>query len=169
MKKTFSALILLGLISVQPLFAMSIGRDGAPYTENEVQWQPVKYEDRDTGFVAALPGEPRSGFSNGNVYAYSKFKQTAYEIHSSLNERYQPPKEEKLFLFDLEIAFSEEAEVELISSEQSNILYIAEIRFKSADKIARLYCSSNQLYWAIVAGDDLMLASDFFETIQITK
>lgn len=169
MKKTLSTLILLGLISAQPLFAMSVGRDGAPYTENAVQWQPVKYEDRDTGFVAALPGEPKSGFSNGNVYAYSKFKQTSYEIHSSLNKRYQPPEEEKLFLDQIETAFSEEAQVKSISSEQSNILYIAEIHFKSADKIVRLYCSSNQLYWAIVAGDDLTLAPDFFETIQITK
>ncbi|MCH9626100.1 MAG: hypothetical protein S4CHLAM123_12910 [Chlamydiales bacterium] len=69
----------------------------------------------------------------------------------------------------IETAFSEEATVESISSEQSHVLYIAEIRFKSADKIVRLYCSSNQLYWAIVAGDDLMLASDFFDTIQIKK
>ena len=66
-------------------------------------------------------------------------------------------------------AFGSDVSVTSVPSTQKSVLYIAEMHFADEPKVARLFCSKNRLYWAIVEGDNLELATEFFESIQITK
>ncbi len=167
MKKILISIVLL--FSIQQLSAFSIGKEGQPYFENSIEWQPVKYDDDDAGFYMAFPEMPKCGLSNGDVYAYSKYKNVHYEMHTSLSGRFLPPKKEYDFMMLVNDAFAAEAEILVIPSSQKNVKYIAEIYWNKMGKVVRLYCSSNQLYWVIVEGEDLTLAPLFFDTVNITK
>lgn len=160
---------LFTLASTETLSAMSIGRDGTSYFENDVEWQKVSYRNDDAGFEALIPGSPISGISNGDVYVHSKYQNVHYEIHCSLDERYKPQKKEQNFIQKVAEAFEEESTVEPIGSDQKTVKYIAEIYHNEGNKITRVYCSKNCLYWAIVEGENLSLAPLFFDSIEITK
>lgn len=166
-KFIFAALLLSANLS--PLAAMSIGREGPSYFENEIEWQKVAYKNDDTGFTATIPGSPKSGMSNGDVYTYSNYQGVSYEINCSLNQRYIAPKKETKFMDQVKNAFENEALVEAIKPTQKKVKYIAEMRFNDSKKICRIYCSKNCLYKALVEGDDLSLAPLFFDSIQITE
>ncbi len=168
-KNIWICFIALMLVSFQTLSALSFGQDGAPYVENNIKWQPVKYENDDAGFKAAHPGSPHTGLSGGDVYTYSQYKGADYEIHTSLTKRYQPPKNEIAFMQQVENAFADEADIIAVPSSQKTVKYIAELYFKKTNKVVRIYCSSNSLYFDIVEGKDLTLFPLFFDTIQITK
>lgn len=170
--KKFQIFIFTALLSFTLtgfLSAFSIGREGSPYVENGINWQGVCYKNNDAGFIASMPGSPTSGISGGDAYSYSNYKDVDYEIHTSLSTRYTPPKKEKDFIKQVQDAFIGEATVVPVSSNQSNVKYIAEIYFNEESKIVRVYCSNNCLYWAIVDGNDLSLAFLFFDMIIITK
>jgi len=156
-------------LAINSLSAFSVGRDGDPYFEEAVSWQPVKYVNHDCGYKAALPGDSRSCLANDLVYNYSEFEGTVYEIHTNLNGRYQPPKTEHEFLTQIEVAFGDIVEIQPILSNQRKVKYVVDLVWKEKNKMARLFCSSNQLYWALIEGNDLSLAPFFFETVQITK
>lgn len=164
----FILTLIFSLLGTETLSAMSIGREGTSYFENDIEWQRVSYKDDDAGFEALIPGSPSSGISNGDVYTHSKYQNVRYEIHCRLNERYKPQKKEQNFIQKVAEAF-EEALVEPIISDQKTVKYIAEIYYNEESKIARVYCSKNCLYWAIVEGEDLSLAPIFFDSIEITK
>lgn len=166
-KFVIAALLLSANLS--PLTAMSIGREGPSYIENEIEWQKVSYDNDDTGFTARIPGSPKSGLSGGDVYTYSNYRGVSYEINCSLNERYIAPKKENKFMNQVRNAFEKDAVVEAIKPNQKKVKYIAELRFNETNKICRIYCSKNCLYKAIVEGEDLSLAHLFFDSIQITE
>ena len=151
------------------LSAMFVGRDGDPYWSDGIEWQQVKYDNRDNGFSAHLPGKVTSGLTNGNVYCFSEYDSTYYEVHVSLNQRYQPPKKESQFINQLKEAFGCDVSIRSIPSGQKRVRYIVELCWGEEGKIARIYCTSNQIYWAAVEGDNLDLAPLFFDKIQITK
>lgn len=166
---TFFFTAILTFMLTENLSAMSIGRDGASYFENDIEWQKVSYENDDVGFIALIPGSPKSGIAGENVFTYSKYQDVDYEIHCSLNERYIPPENEKMFIQQIENAFSNNVIISSIQSNQRKVKYIAEIYFYEKNKIARVYCSQNYLYWMLVQGKDLSIAPLFFEAIEITK
>lgn len=159
-------LLLLTLFSSSALFAFSIGRDGTPVTIENISWQPVKYVDSDVGFTALLPGSPSSGFASGDVYVYSIYDEVHYEINCSMGGRYSPLATEALFVNQI-VAANAGAKVTSVPVNQPNIKYIVDI--VSEGSMVRLFCSTNQLYWAIVEGSDLSLATTFFDSIKITK
>lgn len=161
--------LFLAVISFQDLSAFSIGRDGDPYWENNVQWQRVKYDNGDTGFTASLPGEPKSGLVNMYAYSQSYHDGAYYEIHTSINERYKPPKKESDFVKQVKDAISSPADIVAIRCKMKNVKYVVEIRYKGTTDVSRIYCSSNQLYWALVEGKNAKLASQFFDSIKITR
>lgn len=155
--------------SQNDISALSIGRVGDAFFEEDTCWQRVVYKNDDAGFEAAIPGSPKSGLSNDTVYTYSKYQNVDYEIHCSLTERYTAPKSEANFIRQVEEAFGNDAEVTAIATNQKTVKYIAEMYFINESKIIRIYCGKNRLYWAIVEGEDLTLAPLFFESIDITK
>jgi len=163
----FTAILTFAI--TENLFGMSIGRDGASYLDNSIEWQEVSYKNDDAGFIASIPGSPSSGISGAMVYIYSEYQGVEYEIHSDLNDRYAPPKKERDFIKQLEEVFVCRGKVLPVASNQAKVKYIAEILHYEGNQITRVYCSKNCLYWAIVAGKDLSIAPIFFETIEITK
>jgi hypothetical protein len=162
-----TAILTLGI--AENLSAFSIGRDGDSYVENEIEWQNVSYSNDDVGFVASIPGSPKSGVSNGDAFTYSQYRGVDYEIHTSLNDRFAPPSSERELIQEIETAFGDKANIVLIPSNQAKVKYIAELSFNNESKIARIYWSHNSIYWAIVEGKDLSLAPQFFDTLKITK
>ncbi len=148
---------------------MSIGKKGEPYLENNIQWQQVEYVNSDAGFLAALPGTPSSGLSNGYVFSGSHYEKDYYEINASLSQRYTPPATEREFIRQVEEAFKDEATVTPVSLKQGQVRYCADIHYTKESKKVRLFCSRNCLYWAIIEGDNLTLAPSFFNSVQITK
>ena len=149
--------------------AFEIGKKGKSFTHDNVLWQPVEYVDKDVGFKASIPGVPNSGLANEFVYSGSVYDGVTYEVHSNLKTRFAPPTKKSDFLILLKQSFPKDVEVVLIPTTKKNVLYLAEIRFSKEEKLARIYCSKNQLYWAIVQGDDFSLAPYFFDSVQITK
>lgn len=169
MKSILSLIMCLFVTFAGDLDAMSIGRDGQPFYVGDVQWQAVKFEDKEIGFTANIPGSPKSGLSNADVFSGSTYQNIYYEINTELNARYTPPKTSKEFLKQVSEAYSDEATVQMIPPAQANVKYIADVLYHSQNKLVRVLCSRNQLYYAIVEGSDLSLAHTFFNSIIITK
>jgi len=71
--------------------------------------------------------------------------------------------------FGYKAAFGDAVEIQPIPSNQRRVKYVVDLVWKEKNKMARVFCSSNQLYWALVEGQNLSLAPFFFETVQITK
>lgn len=151
------------------LSALSIGREGDPYFENGIDWQKVCYKNENSGFEAVLPGSPSSGLSGKDVFTHSNYLDVDYEIHCSYATSFIVPKTAKLFLQKIEEVFGHEAMVITLPSNQKKVKYIAEIYYNEENKVVRVFCSKNWLYWAIVQGEDLSLAPLFFESIKISK
>lgn len=168
MKKWIYSIVSI-LIFSQSLTAMTIGPEGESYEENNIVWQPVQYENDDTGFSAALPGDPQSGIADGNAYCYSKYDHVHYQIHTMLNGYYQPPSNQKKFLKQIEEALGSVAIIQPVDSQLKNVEYVVDLYWFDTERVTRVFCSSNQLYWANVQGPDLTLAPLFFDKIRITK
>lgn len=113
---------------------------------------------------------PHSQGLQNQVFPMKMFILTPHhEIHTSYNSRYLPPKTEKEFTQQVKEAFTESVKVISIPSNQKTIKYICELYFNDGSKVVRLICSSNNLYWCLVQGNDLTLAPLFFDTVKITK
>lgn len=168
MSKLAKFFVLAAILCLNSLYAMSIGREGEPFFIEDIQWQHVCYKNNDAGFTATIPGEPRSGIANSDAYTHSNYKGVNYEIHCSLSKRIVPWKKYELFVQEVKNAF-EEAQVVEVVSDQPNVKYVVDVYFINTSKAIRLFCSHNCLYWAIVEGGDLSLASLFFDSIQITN
>ncbi|MCP5469225.1 MAG: hypothetical protein H7A36_01810 [Chlamydiales bacterium] len=160
-------LICLFLLFATTAFAFTIGRDGEPYTFEGNEWQNCTYENGAFGFAAAFPGKPFSGIANSNAYAHSQHNGTDYEVHCSIAQSYTPPPSQQLFMQQVQAAFGKDGIVKMMSVDQSGALYVAQITFRGVNRVVRIYCSSNQLYWAIVQGDDFTLAPAFFNSIRV--
>lgn len=152
-----------------PLSALSIGRDGSSYIQDEIEWQDVSYKDTDAGFTGTLPGSPRSGLIDGCAYCMSDYNGTLFQFNTEIGVTYKPPKKEKDFIRQLSEAFGDDASISSISLSQKNVKYCAELNFHDGDKIIRVYSSKNRLYFAIIEGEDLSLAPFVFDSFQITK
>ena len=87
MRKLFTLawLFALSLVTVEPLSAMSIGRVDEPFDQNNIIWQKVVYDDRTSGFKVCMPGAPKSGISNGNIYTASNYDGIDYEVHTGFS------------------------------------------------------------------------------------
>lgn len=166
---TFVFFIFCNSMLIPPLSAMSIGRDGPSYIQDGIEWQHVYYKDSDAGFTGTLPGSPMSGISNGCAYSGSEYNDVIFEFHTQLGEQYNPPKKEKDFINELYEAFGTEALISSVYSTQKRVKYCADIIFNDGNKMIRVFCSKNRLYWAIIAGADLSLAPFVFESFQVTK
>jgi hypothetical protein len=169
-KSFFTMLLVLSAFSMQS-FALSIGRNGTAYEENGISWQPVQLNDNNQGFTAALPGQPRSGISTPWYFVYSKHQMTDYEIHTSASERFLPPGSEADFLKSMENDIEENEYFVPITAAAPEVLYAAEIYTNDKQtgemvKIWRQYWTAdNRIYYAIVEGQNLSLAPEFFNKI----
>jgi hypothetical protein len=171
LRKYFILLFAGICLSFQALSALTIGKVGTHYTANGIKWTTVEYNNNDNGFKASFPGRVKSGISKGNIFIRGEYQEVTYEVHCSINGRYNPPKKESEFIASFEEAFADTAVVSSTSS-HDKVLYTVDLYFIEESKVARIMCSYNQLYWAIVEGEDFSLVPhyfDFFEGIEIIK
>lgn len=157
-----------------PSFAMTIGRDGDPYEENGVLWQPVKFEENNRGFKAEFPGKPMSGISTPWYYISSSFGLSEYEIHTHMSDRYELPKNETQFN-DILLTLVENNEMYTILKPSNHaVRYEAEVLTRDLNtgnhtKIWRLYWTSDErVYIAIVEGD-ISSSAQFFNKIRFVS
>ncbi len=121
------------------------------------------------GYSASFPGEFCGSFVTGEEAFSSSWDQDViYGIFTDENTIYSSLDSADAFLSCLQKGYPNEV-VSLIPSTQEEVSYIGEIQFNQESKIVRIYCSQNPLYMALVAGEDLSGASQFFDSIQITK
>ena len=165
----FVVFIFCNCMLTPSLSALSIGRDGSSYVQDGIEWQKVCYKDSDAGFTGTLPGSPSSGISDGWAFSSSKYNGVLFEFHTELGAIYNPPETEKEFINGLYEVFGTKASISPISSPQKNVKYCAEMIFNNENKIGRVFCSENRLYWAIVDGADLSLAPFVFDSFQVTQ
>jgi hypothetical protein len=174
-KSIFFVFLFLFSTIVTQSFAMSIGRDGESYEENDISWQPVKFNENNQGFRAAFPGEPMSGISSPWYYIYSKHGMSEYEIHTHMNERYLLPDTEKEFLDTVQKTLGENEFLTPLNISDSVVRFSAQIMTSDIDtgqlvKMWRIYWTSdNRMYYAIIAGEDFSAAAAFFSKITFTS
>lgn len=79
LKKLLLALCLCATVQLSAM-NMSLGCSGDPIERDGVSWQPVRYEDRDTGraFYAQMPGSPHAAFSSDNGYGLESTHEKAF-------------------------------------------------------------------------------------------
>ncbi|MDN3508306.1 MAG: hypothetical protein P0S94_05245 [Simkaniaceae bacterium] len=153
-------------LMIGSLWSFSVGREGDPVKIHGHSWQKVKYDNGDAYFSAMLPGEPRSGMSGAGIYSGSNYNGTSFEINTSYGQRYTSGKTKKLFLSEVKKVFSKYGNVKLIKPVPGS-KYCAEVKYSSGKEIRQVYASPNFLYYAIVEGDDLSLASQFFKSVVV--
>lgn len=163
-----TALLTLCLLGTTGLNALSIGREGAPFLQDDIEWQMVKYEHNDCGFVATLPGSPRSGIRNASVYTASTLNDTHYEVHTPFANLSAKPSLED-FVANVQRSLGEKASVNLLPSNQQAVIAIVEVIFHSESKLMRMYYCDKNIYYAYATGEELSLAPAFFESITIIK
>lgn len=171
--KALYLFVTIFLITVDQSYAMYFGHQGNPYVENEISWQPIRFEDDDnSGFKAAFPGEPRSGISTPWYFVNSKYQETIYEIHTHMNHLFDWNSEDD-FIDECNKAFASEYAIlsvaELTIPHVKKCVEILKYDSNSKDlvKILRIYWTADKrLYYAIIEGKDFSLVSDFFNKIQ---
>ncbi len=172
LRKYFILLFAGICLSFQALSALTIGKVGTHYTANGIKWTTVEYYNNDNGFKASFPGRDKSCISKGNIFIRGEYQEVTYELHCSINGRYNPPETESEFIAFIEETFADDVRIVPMPSNQDKVLYMVDIYFIEESKVARIMCSHNQLYWAIVEGEGFSLVPlylDFFEGIEIIK
>jgi hypothetical protein len=170
-KSLFLMLLTFSVATTQSFAAMSIGRNGSPYVENGISWQPVQFTENNQGFTAAVPGQPKSGITTPWYFVYSNYEKTDYEIHTSANERFLPPSSDADFLTTMEKLIDANEYFIPVEAAFPEVLYAAEVSTNDQEtgdlvKIWRLYWTAdNRMYYAVVDGPDLSLAPEFFNKI----
>lgn len=173
-RAAISMLLVFSAASAPSFAAMSIGRNGSPYEENGISWQPVQFNENGQGFKAALPGQPKSGITGAWYFVYSNYEETDYEIHTSCRARSLPPSSDADFLTYMEKEIDDNEYFVPVDAALPDVLYAAEISTNNKEtgnleKIYRLYWTADKrIYYAVVSGPNLSLAPDFFKTITFT-
>ena len=163
--------LILSFVSFSTLSAFSIGRSGAAYEEDGILWQPVRYEDRDGGYVADIPGRPVSGLRGDILFIASEYEDSTFIIFHSAWERFIPAASEAEFIKELKAVLQKNQKLKAITVDDPEVYYAVEIvrsdrRSKALLDVRRVYQTSNQLYFALVEGEDYALAQEFFSRIR---
>lgn len=166
-------LLALFVVSLPPLMEATLGEYGNSFNYKKIKWHPVRYldHDNDIGFKAIVPVHGLvAKKKEGDVFVFGQANNVAYEVHCSEKGRFEPPASSDDFIKKVEKVFKKDADVILLPGTMKNVHYIADIAYKKGHKRVRIYCSKNQLYWAIIQpldGKEPEHAEFFFNSIEI--
>ena len=164
-------LLILCLLAITgPLSAMSLkmGRNGPPFTENGIQWQPVHYQEssKNRYLAANLPGEPRTSLSSEGIFLNSNYENAFYQVQVLGDNAPKTIKEAKELLEktrDLQIN-------KVRKSPQPNCNFAIEYQVKTDQSLIRgcFFGTDSGAYLAVSDGDNL-IAKPFFESVKFSQ
>lgn len=161
---------LLAILFFNSLCAISLGKLGQPFQQDNVEWQLVNYQDGGVMMTAAMPGSPKTGITNDWCFICSQYLGSEYEIHFNPKLRFATPK-----TLDGFIAFFQSqphTTITPLESTQPGVIYELELRTYTQDdteleQISHVYATHDHIYFAIVVGQDFSLADRFFASFTI--
>ena len=168
---TTALLSALLVITAMPLSAMSVGREGTPYMQDGIQWQPVYIKDDNGELNAALPGDPHSGFSDGWFWVASEYNGGIYDIKTP-GAKFTPPKTLEVLLAQAQYLLPAGTTINVLESIQPAVRFVLECLIQEdgeAPRILRIYTTDKLLFVAAVQDEDLTLSEAFFKTINVIR
>lgn len=143
--------------------SLSMGRDGEPFTEEGIKWQPVHYSSDERYVKANLPGEPRSVMSSDGIYMYSNYDNAIYElqIQNMFPEKPEEGKKQLEKTSGLKVT-------KIVKAPQPGCLYAIEYQLKTDNSSlkGRLFATKKGAYLALSNGE---VAEAFFESVKFSQ
>jgi len=149
--------------------AISMGKDGFPFSVDSVQWQAYHLQDENVFVSAIFPNNPSSQVNDSVLIGYSVNDNITYELKvlPSKSVGYPLTVQEAITQFGSPSIF-----VSPISSNQPNLLYVLHINVFSEDlnsqvAVGRIFATKEALFIAGASGNTTPLTEYFFNSIRI--
>lgn len=163
-----AAALFIGFAAPTQALALSIGKDGDAYIENDISWQPVRYDKEGHGITAVFPGNPSSGLMNGLWCIHSDYNDGFYRMLTQ-ELPVTPPADLTEFVKDYYGTLKANETVECVSPEHPQVILAFQMLETDAEGniawIENWYFVGDRVYLFIVQEKEPAVISALFNSI----